>query len=178
MRVLRLPSFVIRRLRARCDALMQARPADREVRHTDGTVYLRRWYLYRGAGPDRPTGEGRALYLHAFHGSDVGRLHDHPWPSVSLILRGEYLEHIPADPRAPAGATRALRRRPGDLIVRRARDPHRIEIAAHEPVPVVTLFAVGRRRRDWGFWCPHGWRDGRVFKELARRRGDRVAGCE
>lgn len=178
MRILRLPYFITRRLRGRCDALMRSRPPDREVHHTDGTRYLLRWYLFRGAGPAASAGAGRALYLHAFHGSDVGRLHDHPWPSISLILHGEYMEHVPADPRAPAGPTRALRRRPGDVIVRRARDPHRVEIPADEPVPVVSLFAVGRRRRRWGFWCPQGWRDGPAFKQAARRQGDRGAGCE
>lgn len=178
MLILRLPSFITRRLRARCEALMQARSPDREVHHTDGTRYLLRWYLYRGVGPAGSTGEGRALYLHGFHGSDVGRLHDHPWRSISLVLCGGYIEHVPADPRAPSGPTRALRRRPGDVIVRRPRDPHRVELCAEEPRPVISLFAVGRRRRRWGFWCPQGWREGRAFKETARRQGDRGAGCE
>lgn len=177
MRVMHLPPFVTRRLCRRCDAVMRSRPPDREVHHTDDSRYLLRWYLYRGAGPDGSTGAGPALYLHGFHDADVGRLHDHPWPSVSLILRGEYIEHVPADPRAPAGPTRALHRRPGDVIVWRARAPHRVEIAADEPTPVVSLFAVGRRRR-WGFWCPQGWRDGPAFKAAARRQGDRGAGCQ
>lgn len=157
---------------------MQGRGPDREVRDTDGTRYLLRWYLYRAAGPHRPTGDGAALYLHGFLASDIGRLHDHPWPSASLVVRGEYIEHVPADSGNPGGATRALRRRPGDLTIRSARNPHRIEIPAGQTTPVVTLFAVGRRRRAWGFWCPRGWREGRAFKQIARERGEAGAGCE
>lgn len=176
MRILRLPPWITRRLGARCAALMRRRPPDRAVCHTDGTRYLQRWYVHRGR--DGAGGTGRALYLHAFHGSDVGRLHDHPWRSASLIVAGECVEHVPADPRDPGGRTRAVRRRPGDIVVRRARSPHRIEIPAGAPVPVITLFAVGRRTRCWGFWCPQGWREGRRFKEVARHHGEAGAGCE
>ena len=178
MRILRLPPWITRHLSAYCAALMQRRPPDRAVCHTDGTRYLLRWYIHGGRGPDGAAGTGRALYLHAFHGSDLGRLHDHPWGSVSLIVAGDCFEHLPADSGSPGGPTRAVRRRPGDVVVRRARSPHRIELPADASVPVVTLFAVGRRTRRWGFWCPQGWRDGRRFKEVARLHGDAGAGCE
>jgi hypothetical protein len=36
------------------------------------------------------------IYLHHFLKSDYDRaLHDHPWASLSIILKGEYTEHTP-----------------------------------------------------------------------------------
>lgn len=177
MRPCVLPRPLLARLRARCEAVA-ARAPDRLVRAAGGGPYLARWYLYPAAAARRADAARPALYLHGFHDSDVGHLHDHPWPSLSVIVRGEYIEHVPADRRHPAGATRARRRRPGDVVLRRARSPHRIEIPAGQERPVLTLFAVGRRRRAWGFWCPRGWRDGPAFKRTAAARGEPAGGCE
>lgn len=49
--------------------------------------YLTRWHLI-------PRNRWFNLYLHKFvHGDDERALHDHPWPSASLILGGRYIEH-------------------------------------------------------------------------------------
>ena len=49
--------------------------------------YLTRWHLI-------PRNRWFNLYLHKFvHGDDERALHDHPWPSASLILEGRYIEH-------------------------------------------------------------------------------------
>lgn len=66
--------------------------------HIDGKPYLTRYYL-TGAEPT-PSGTpeekrvwGVAVFLHHFHASDGERaLHNHPWPGLSLILRGGYVE--------------------------------------------------------------------------------------
>ncbi len=178
MRVLRLPQWLTGWLARRCDRVRAGRSADRVVRDGTGAAYLRRWYLYRGAGVFRPTGEGAAAYLHAFHASDGPKLHDHPWPSVSVILRGWYIEEVPIDARVPGGGTRRRVRRPGDVTLRRAASAHRIELPARADRPVVSLFLVGRRRRAWGFWCDRGWRDGPTVKRRQRAGGHPGAGCE
>lgn len=49
--------------------------------------YLTRWHLI-------PRNRWFNLYLHKFvHGDDERALHDHPWPSASLLLEGRYIEH-------------------------------------------------------------------------------------
>lgn len=176
MRVLRLPRWLTERLARRCDRALANRRPDRVVRDGAGRAYLGRWYLYRAAG--RPVGQGAAAYLHAFYASDGPRLHDHPWPSISVILRGCYVEELPVDARQPGGPTRRLTRRPGDVTVRRARSAHRVELPVRADPPVVSLFLVGRRRRAWGFWCDWGWRDGPTAKRLEHASGRSGAGCE
>jgi len=177
MRLARLPAPLTRYLNRRCAALA-ARTPDRMVNAAAGTPYLARWYIRPPAPQRRADAHRPALYLHGFYDDDVGHLHDHPWPSVSVIVAGEYIEHIPAHGAPPNGPTRAVRRRPGDFVVRRARSPHRIALLTDQTLPVLTLFAVGQRRRDWGFWCAQGWREGRAFKRIARERGDPAGGCE
>ena len=104
--------------------------------------YLRRWFV-------TPRGEGPACYLHQFLRDDDDRaLHDHPWPSLGVILSGGYIEHTPGG---------EVLRSVGDVVLRRPEDRHRVELfrdAAGVPVEAWTLFLVGRRVRDWGFWCP------------------------
>jgi len=51
----------------------------------DGTVYMRRYYL----------GRGRRLRIHEILRSDVGDMHDHPWPFRSKIVEGSYVEITP-----------------------------------------------------------------------------------
>jgi hypothetical protein len=66
-----------------------------------------------------------------------------------------------------------MRRRQGDLILRRASAAHRIELHAG---PVWTLFIVGPHIREWGFLCPHGWRHWREFT-AGDRNGRGGRGC-
>ena len=86
------------------------------------------------------------LYLHVFHGSDhVDALHDHPWPSVSVRLWGFAMEHYWVE--GEGERTRYVPwLRP---LYRPATWRHRIEVLDG---PMVTLFFVGFKQRDWGFW--------------------------
>lgn len=57
--------------------------------HRGAGVYLRRWYII-------PRNRWFNMYLHHFVQSDDPRaLHDHPWWSCSIILRGGYYEVVP-----------------------------------------------------------------------------------
>lgn len=104
--------------------------------------YLRRWFL-----KPKVEGEGN-IYLHNFLRSDFDRaLHDHPWPSTSILLDGSYIEHL-ADGSAPV-------RNAGDIVTRHATDAHRIELINGQPT--WSLFITGPKVREWGFHCIEGW---------------------
>lgn len=112
--------------------------------------YLRRWWLI-------PRNRFFNIYLHHFCRSDDDRaLHDHPWWSLSVLLRGRYVEHT----ISAGGINVRTERRAGQWKFRKAEAAHRIEL--HDG-PCWTLFVTGPRIREWGFHCPQGWRHWRVF---------------
>ncbi|GMV82131.1 MAG: hypothetical protein AMXMBFR7_33150 [Planctomycetota bacterium] len=97
------------------------------------------------------------VYLHHILRSDSDRdLHDHPWNFVSIILRSGYLEHVPGG---------AKMRMPGDVVVHRAKDLHRVQLTKQPAplgevwpdIPAWTLVFCGRKKRVWGFQTKHGW---------------------
>lgn len=129
--------------------------------------YLRRWWLI-------PRNRIVNAYLHEVLRDDDDRaLHDHPWPSCSVILRGGYYEELPVDGSGEAARQRITARRwraPGSVTFRRASAPHRlITHRDRQPdgstIPRVcwSLFLTGPRLRTWGFWCSWGWRPWREF---------------
>jgi hypothetical protein len=142
--------------------------------------YLLRWYVL-------PQNRWFNLYLHCFKRSDDDRaLHDHPWSALSIVLRGGYVEWY-ADPLELQAAADLARdadlphifrypfrhRRPGSMRFLRAGAAHRVELYCHSddgrtggPLVEVeswSLFLTGPKRREWGFWCPKGWRHWREF---------------
>lgn len=112
-----------------------------------GGDYLWRWYLI-------PRNRFFNIYLHKFMRSDDDRaLHDHPWWSLSFLLKGELLEHN----------FRCKRHIPRWIpILRSAKFAHRLELVKG---PVWTLFITGPRIRQWGFYCPQGWRHWALFTD-------------
>jgi len=109
--------------------------------------YLRRWYVI-------PRNRWANVYLHQFCRSDDDRaLHDHPWFNISIILRGRYFEHMQDGT--------VLLRKAGRIVCRPSIAAHRIELLLDQDFSerrVWTLFITGPKVRDWGFWCPQGWR--------------------
>lgn len=86
------------------------------------------------------------IYVHRFGGPDSRpTLHDHPWPFVSLVLRGGYIER-----RAYGQPGVTVRH----INVKRATDVHWIDQLLR--TPTWTLMLVGRRRRTWGYVDPGG----------------------
>lgn len=107
--------------------------SERTARFIIGGDYVHRWYLL----PKTKLGKA---YLHRICRSDYDRhLHDHPGASVSLILSGKYREIT---------ENGVFTREAGDIIVRRAREFHRLEVLGG---PVVTLFIMGPSVNNWGF---------------------------
>lgn len=127
--------------------------------------YLYRWHVI----PRNPIFN---IYLHEFLRSDDDRaLHDHPWVNMSILLDGEYYEHVPNEGGVPRfykndveaaayGYTSIKYRRPGYVYFRKPSQLHRVELKKNilgNEIPVWTLFVTGPRIRQWGFACKKGW---------------------
>lgn len=107
--------------------------------------YLFRWFVI-------PRNRLFNVYLHKFLRSDDDRaLHDHPWANLSILLRGEYTEHL----IDAGGIHRRVKRKAGDWHFRPSgKIAHRVEIDQ----PCWSLFLTGPAYREWGFHCPEqGW---------------------
>ena len=101
--------------------------------------YLNRWHLI-------PRNKWFNIYLHQFIGPDPSEyLHDHPWWSMSIVLRGKYLEQ----------GARWLSLLEGRIIVREPSDSH--IIFGPYISECWTLFITGPVVRDWGFWVDGKW---------------------
>lgn len=168
---MRLPGFVL-------GALVRWAKRHTEGRHPDvvintrGVPYLCRWYVWppsaRRSDPRDNVyrtvkGNWFGLYVHRFLQSDEDwALHDHPRHNVSVVLERGYWEHI---------GGRRVWRAPGSVVFRRATTPHRIELEYQTGLPrysheALSLFILGPRVREWGFHCPNGWVDQRVFHSM------------
>lgn len=128
--------------------------------------YLLRWFLI-------PRNHLFNIYLHKFCRDDIDRaLHDHPWASLSIVLRGGYYEITDG----PDGTQQRRWWRAGSIILRRAIHRHRVELS-RDKTPAWTLFITGPKVRVWGFHCRHGfvpW-DQFVVPENSGRAGK---GCD
>ncbi len=153
------------------------RPPDFTVMQGD-KPYLLRWYII-------PRNRFFNIYLHKFLRSDEDRaMHDHPWWSVGMILEGSYLEYMPLYPASfRAGSDRrtiAVTRKAFRPVLRGPRHIHRVKLFTGtfgEPRPVWTIFITGPRLREWGFWCPAGFRDWREFTKPVPGGNDTGKGC-
>ena len=135
------------RLLARAERIMQRDP-DEIIEDR----YLVRWHTVRTVF--------FAEYIHLYVGSDPTLwLHDHPWPSASLCLRGVLREVRDG----PGGDGRSVTIRPGTIALRCPRHSHRFDLLAG---PAVTVFYAGHRLRHWGWHHEDGWRHWRKVSRV------------
>lgn len=130
-----------------------------------GDNYLHRWHLL-------PRNALFNIYLHKFMADDDDRaLHDHPWFSVSFLLRGRLDEITPG--KVGVIFKNQIREVPRFRpVFRRAKHAHRLKLIEG---PAWTIFITGPRIREWGFLCPKGWVHWREFTdETGLKTG---AGC-
>ncbi|MBB2928365.1 hypothetical protein [Paraburkholderia silvatlantica] len=130
------------------------------------TGYMERFWLFRdAAGPGEEHHQRIAARAHHILRSDDDRhFHDHPWPSISIVLRGGYWEVMPTKQDQHASLDfccwRRVWRGPGAIVIRRAHHRHRLEIPVGKTA--WSLFIMGRYTKKWGFYTPQGfvyWRD-------------------
>ncbi len=150
--------------------------ADRIIKRAQRTPYfdlegyMQRWWLhkprgYKSSHASDHAESGVGARVHRIIRSDTERhMHDHPWMSISIILRGGYWEIMPAmngqDMTLDPWLIRKVWRGPGSIVFRRASDRHRLEIA--EGGEAWTLFIMGPWRKVWGFYTDAGfvpWRE-------------------
>jgi hypothetical protein len=108
--------------------------------------YMIQWILFR----TRAFG----IYLHKFLRSDYERaLHDHPWPFLSVILRGGYYErHDQTRDHAEVVEWRGA----GSVLLRPAQWRHRVILRTETQFSWSLVF-VGRRAQQWGFYPDGKW---------------------
>lgn len=113
---------------------------------TTGEDYLHRYYLFlkdRSWFPFNVT-------LHKIVRSDDPIFHDHPWPYMTIVLKGGYWEHTPVfNNEGKKIAEFQTWRGPGSIIKRGAGEYHWVEI--EEGSSATTLFFMGPQQREWGF---------------------------
>lgn len=136
--------------------------------------YLLRWYLI-------PRNRFFNIYLHKFLKSDDDRAtHDHPWYSLSFILSGSYEEFVRLNLSKQYDRWPDLhitkRFDAGSVILRSAKHSHIIKLIDRNPV--WTIFMTGPKIREWGFWCPKGWRHWRDYTKAEEIGNSIGRGCE
>lgn len=115
----------------------------RVILDAENEPYLTRYYLFLKERKWFPFN----IFLHKFHKGDPDDLHDHPWPYITIILKGGYWEHQPTGERRW--------RAPGTIRFAGSRSLHRVEL---EPgTDVFTLFIPGPVIREWGFMKQGQW---------------------
>ena len=125
-----------------------------------GPDYMHRWYII-------PRNPWFNIYLHKIMKDDDDRaLHDHPWHSLSFVIRGVLREILPHRWRILHPSLIPIYR-PPTLA-------HRLEVARG---PVWTLFITGPRVREWGFHCPKGFVHWSRFVD-SRDSGKTGKGCD
>lgn len=112
--------------------------------------YMLRWYLI-------PRNDEFNVYYHRILRDDDDRaLHDHPWKSISILIKGQLLE-------ISDNGSKIIN--PGDLVFREATHSHRLQLPQGVEF-AETLFITGPKIRDWGFYCPKGWIPWQQFVSL------------
>lgn len=119
-----------------------------------------RWHLFKF--------RGLQIALHRWCRSDSDRaLHDHSGDNISILLTGRYREWFSHAWEKPRYKTRW----PLVPYFRMGETPHRVEL--YRGV-IWSLWIRWPPRREWGFWCPKGWRHWRQY--VAERGGYYEAG--
>ena len=112
-----------------------------------GDDYMHRYYLFLKDRKNFPFN----ITLHKIVRSDDPIMHDHPWPYLTVVLKGGYWEHTPVfDNQGNMFTEFQTWRGPGSIIKRGANEYHWLELDPNAG-PATTLFFMGQQQREWGF---------------------------
>lgn len=105
---------------------------------TPDDPYMQRWWLRK----DNTRGN---VYLHRILKNDeADNMHDHPFCSTSVMLKGIVREVLETHERLLY---------PGSITYRHATEKHRLEVVEG---PAWSLFITGQKEREWGFVDENG----------------------
>ena len=110
------------------------------------------------------------IYLHRYVGPDDLRfgLHDHPWHSFSIVLKGLLFEMKPMGRPEDVSLGKAALGvdieflTAGCFKYRKTTNSHAITQVTKN---TWTLFITGPVKRKWGFWTPVGWVDADTVRD-------------
>jgi hypothetical protein len=169
---IKCPEWLVRWLLARA-----LRSPFQHIYGPDGSLYMERYTLL-----SYHNWTGIGARIHVTHRSDMDdEMHDHPWLwNISWLLDGGgYYEEVPAPNTSQVphqhnvGSTIYIRRRVGDIVLRRLNEWHRLELPFSQTSPdtkivSVSLFITGPYRQSWGFLARNGvkipWREYQATK--------------
>ena len=118
-----------------------------------GANYMHRYYLFLKDRNWFPFN----LTLHKIVRSDDPVFHDHPWPYMTIIIKGGYFEHTPILSNKNTIVGETVRwRGPGSIIMRSSKALHWLELDPGVGY-ATTLFFMGPQVRDWGFVVNNRW---------------------
>lgn len=127
--------------------------------YTNLVGYMNRWWFAR-FGPRDGGGESGAYTryaarVHQILTSDKDEdYHNHPWPFITIILRGGYWELRPVFDDYTGdiiGETRTWKG-PGSILIRSENDYHKVELP--EGKDSWSLFIMGAYKHVWGYLVP------------------------
>lgn len=166
---MRIPNRIGEAFKRYAFRVMASRKPDFVIGGAD--AYMNRWFAI-------PRNKLLNIFVHQFLRDDNDEaLHDHPWLSLSLTVQGVAREVYapkganPSDPEQHASRSIGA----GDVTWRGLNFAHRIEVVDG---PIVTIFITGPKLREWGFWCPKGWRSWDDFVIATKDGNERGRGCE
>jgi hypothetical protein len=169
---MRLPSFLTSYLKTLAHNYINKNSPDFIIGGREDP-YILRWFVV-------PKNRFFKIYLHQQVRDDDDRaLHDHPWFNVSIILENGYEEYVPVSKSKPNGPSYAISRREGSVIARLPAQAHRLALRCIPDGKVehsLSLFLMGPNVREWGFWCPKGWKPWYEFTDESSSRVGK--GCE
>ena len=112
------------------------------IQRKDGVTYLHRRFLL-------PRNRFLNIYLHKFISSDeADALHDHPWHSLSFLIRGVVIEHTENGLKVLIAPK---------IKFRPASYKHRLTVLGHPYKPAISILFTANTIRNWGFWCKEGF---------------------
>jgi hypothetical protein len=134
--------------------------------HLDG--YMQRYWLLKpndlkeaGEKPRRWFAR-IGIRLHHILRSDLDDcFHDHPFASISIVLRGGYWEVMPLDPDQPSDldpwCRRMVWRGPGAIVLRRAKDRHLLLLETGRTCWSIFIMGKKKKTTSWGFYPLSGF---------------------
>jgi hypothetical protein len=150
----RISALVYKAKEDAIDALI-ARGAKTPYFHLSG--YMERFWIFNPYVSDGNGGYIKkwkwlpSARLHHILASDTDKaFHDHPWPYLTIILRGGYFEVTPVFDKAGFyTGDKTVWRGPGSVLFRKANTFHRLVVPTGETA--WTLFTTGKFVQKWGF---------------------------